>query len=147
MIVDMIRNDLGRIGRLGSVRVPELFSVERYPNVWQMTSVVTAESDAPLDAVAGALHPSASVTGAPKVSTMRIIAALEREPRGVYTGAIGHISPDGAMRFNVAIRTAVVDLRAGSLEFGIGSGIVWDSDVAAEYDECLLKARFVSDAT
>jgi para-aminobenzoate synthetase/4-amino-4-deoxychorismate lyase len=143
MIVDMIRNDLGKIGRVGSIAVPELFQLERYPNVWQMTSVVTAESAAPLAAVLGALHPSASVTGAPKLSTMRIIAALEAEPRGIYTGAIGHVSPDGSMRFNVAIRTAVVDPRARTLEFGIGSGIVWDSDVASEYDECLLKGSIL----
>jgi para-aminobenzoate synthetase/4-amino-4-deoxychorismate lyase len=143
MIVDMVRNDLGRIGRVGSIAVPELFQLERYPNVWQMTSLVTAESAAPLAAVLGALHPSASVTGAPKLSTMRIIAALEAEPRGIYTGAIGHLSPDGSMRFNVAIRTAVVDARARSLEFGIGSGIVWDSDVASEYDECLLKGSIL----
>jgi para-aminobenzoate synthetase/4-amino-4-deoxychorismate lyase len=143
MIVDMIRNDLGRIARVGSVAVPELFQLERYPNVWQMTSLVTAESAAPLAAVVGALHPSASVTGAPKLSTMRIIAALEAEPRGIYTGAIGYVSPEGSMRFNVAIRTAVVDSRARTLEFGIGSGIVWDSDVASEYDECLLKGSIL----
>jgi para-aminobenzoate synthetase/4-amino-4-deoxychorismate lyase len=139
----MFRNDLGKIGRVGSIRVPELFRVERYPNVWHMTSVVTAESDAPLSDVVAALHPSASVTGAPKARTMRIISALEAEPRGVYTGAIGYVAPDGTMRFNVAIRTAVVDATAGTLDFGIGSGIVWDSDVASEYDECLLKGSIL----
>ncbi len=112
MIVDMMRNDLGRIAEVGSVEVPELFAVERYPNVWQMTSLVTARSPASLEEIFAALHPSASVTGAPKVRTMEILSELEAEPRGVYTGAIGHVPPDGNASFNVAIRTAVVDLRA-----------------------------------
>ena len=139
MIVDMIRNDLGRIADVGSIEVPELFSVEQYPNVWQMTSLVTARSLASLEEMFAALHPSASVTGAPKVRTMAILSELESAPRGVYTGAIGHIPPDGNASFNVAIRTAVVDIAAGRVEFGVGSGIVWDSDAAAEYEECLLK--------
>jgi len=139
MIVDMVRNDLGRIADVGSIEVPELFAVERYPNVWQMTSLVTARSSAPLADVFGALHPSASVTGAPKVRTTAILSALEGRPRGVYTGAIGHVAPDGDVHFNVAIRTAVIDHRTGTVQFGIGSGIVWDSDPADEYEECLLK--------
>lgn len=139
MIVDMMRNDLGRVARVGSVRVPRLFSVERYPTVWQMTSEVTAESAAPLDAIIEALFPSASVTGAPKIRTMEIIRAFERRPRGIYTGAIGYLAPGGDAQFSVAIRTAVVDHRHGSLTFGVGSGIVWDSDARAEYQECLLK--------
>ena len=93
MIVDMMRNDLGRIAEVGSVAVPELFTVERYPTVWQMTSLVTAETDASLEQIFAALHPSASVTGAPKVRTMEILADLEPEPRGVYTGAIGYVAP------------------------------------------------------
>ena len=139
MIVDMVRNDLGRIADVGSVQVPELFTLERYPNVWQMTSLVTGRSRAALGDVFAALHPSASVTGAPKVRTMEILKELEGEPRGVYTGAVGHVRPDGNARFSVAIRTAVVDHRRGSVEFGIGSGIVWDSDPEEEYEECLLK--------
>jgi para-aminobenzoate synthetase/4-amino-4-deoxychorismate lyase len=139
MIVDMVRNDLGRVADVGTVQVPQLFAIERYPNVWQMTSTITAQTHARFAEVIRALHPSASVTGAPKSSTMQIIADMEAEPRGVYTGAIGYIAPDGTARFNVAIRTAVIDLRAGSVEFGIGSGIVWDSEADAEYDECLLK--------
>lgn len=139
MIVDMMRNDLGRVADVGSVTVPALFEAERYPNVWQMTSQVSAHSEAPLDRLFGALHPSASVTGAPKRRTMEILAALESSPRGVYTGAVGHVEPGGDARFNVAIRTAVLDRRAGTIEFGIGSGIVWDSDAADEYEECLLK--------
>ncbi|MQA29402.1 MAG: aminodeoxychorismate synthase component I [Luteitalea sp.] len=143
MVVDMVRNDLGRIAEVGSVTVPELFTVERYPGVWQMTSSVTGRTLAPLEDVFAALHPSASVTGAPKVRTMQIVRALEPAPRGVYTGAIGHIRPDGDARFNVAIRTAVVDNRTGRIVFGTGSGIVWDSDPAAEYDECLLKSAIL----
>ncbi|HEX4346920.1 MAG TPA: aminodeoxychorismate synthase component I [Vicinamibacterales bacterium] len=139
MIVDMVRNDLGKIAEVGTVETPELFSVERYPNVWQMTSLVRARSRASLGEMFAAVHPSASVTGAPKHRTMEIIDALETEPRGVYTGAIGYLRPDGNGHFNVAIRTAVVDPDQGLAEFGVGSGVVWDSEAAAEYDECLLK--------
>lgn len=139
MIVDMMRNDLGRIADVGTVEVPDLFALEAYPNVWQMTSTVRARSGARLDEIAAALFPSASVTGAPKVRTMQIIRSLEPDARGIYTGAIGYVAPDGRAQFNVAIRTAVIDLRAGRLDFGVGSGIVWDSDLDQEYDECLLK--------
>ncbi len=139
MIVDMIRNDLGRVAEVGSVEVLELCRTERYPTLWQMTSLVSARSTASLDALFAAMHPSASVTGAPKVRTMEILTALEHGPRGVYTGAIGQVPPDGNASFNVAIRTAVVDEAAHTISFGIGSGIVWDSDADAEYDECLLK--------
>lgn len=139
MVVDMVRNDLGRIADVGSVRVSDLFAVERYPNVWQMTSTVRARSMAPLAEIFAALHPSASVTGAPKVATMGLLRQLEPEARGVYTGAVGHVPPDGLASFNVAIRTAVIDRSRSTLTFGIGSGIVWDSEADAEYDECLLK--------
>ncbi len=144
MIVDMMRNDLGRVAEVGSVAVPELFAVERYPTLWQMTSRVTARSMAPLADIFAALHPSASVTGAPKVRTMEILAGLETTPRGLYTGAIGHVPPTGNARFSVAIRTAVIDLKEQQLEFGVGSGIVWDSDPGEEYEECLLKARILT---
>jgi para-aminobenzoate synthetase/4-amino-4-deoxychorismate lyase len=140
MIVDMVRNDLGRIAEVGTVAVPELFTVERYPNVWQMTSLVTGRTGAPLADIFAAVHPSASVTGAPKVRTMELLAGLERGPRGPYTGAIGHIAPDGDARFNVGIRTATVDKVRHQVQFGIGSGIVWDSGAADEYAECLVKA-------
>jgi para-aminobenzoate synthetase / 4-amino-4-deoxychorismate lyase len=143
MIVDMIRNDLGRVADVGSIEVPELFIVEQYPNVWQMTSLVTGRSLASLGEMFAAMHPSASVTGAPKVRTMAILSELESQPRGVYTGAVGHVPPDGNASFNVAIRTAVVDLSVGSVEFGVGSGIVWDSDAGAEYEECLLKGTVI----
>ncbi|MEQ1730656.1 MAG: chorismate-binding protein, partial [Vicinamibacterales bacterium] len=139
MVVDMVRNDLGRIAEVGSVDVSELFTVERYPNVWQMTSLVKARSLAPLADIFAALHPSASVTGAPKRATMALLQELEAGPRGVYTGAIGHVPPDGLASFNVAIRTAVVDRSRSTLSFGIGSGIVWDSESDDEYEECLLK--------
>ena len=139
MIVDMMRNDLGRIADTGTVSVPELFSVERYPTLWQMTSTVTARSAADLASIFAALHPSASVTGAPKVRTAEIISTIEPRPRGVYTGAIGVVMPDGTAQFNVAIRTAVIDVASGRLTFGVGSGIVWDSQSASEYQECLLK--------
>ncbi len=144
MIVDMIRNDLGRIARFGSVRVPSLLDVERYPTLLQMTSTVEARSDAPLDAILAALFPCASITGAPKVRTMQIIAQLEGGPRGVYTGAIGILAPQRRARFNVAIRTVVIDRPAGQASYGVGSGIVWDSDADAEYAECRLKAQVLA---
>lgn len=144
MIVDMIRNDLGRVARFGSVRVPALLEVERYPTLLQMTSTVEAASDAPLDAILAALFPCASITGAPKVRTMQLIAGLESGPRGVYTGAMGFLAPGRRARFNVAIRTVVVDRPAGQASYGVGSGIVWDSDADAEYAECRLKAQVLS---
>jgi para-aminobenzoate synthetase/4-amino-4-deoxychorismate lyase len=141
MIVDMIRNDFGRVAHTGSVRAPELFAVERYPTLLQMTSTVTAQTDAPLADILAATFPCASITGAPKVRTMKILTELERGPRGVYTGAIGFLAPGRRAQFNVAIRTAVIDRELGRATYGVGSGIVWDSDAEAEYDECLLKAR------
>ena len=141
MIVDMVRNDLGRIAEPGSVAVESLFALERYPTVWQMTSTVSARSRARLPEIFAALFPCASVTGAPKARTMAWIARLERFPRGVYCGAIGWVAPQRRASFSVAIRTAVVDRSAATLEYGVGSGVVWDSQPAAEYQECLAKAR------
>ena len=146
MIVDMMRNDIGKVAVVGTVAVPELLALERYPTVWQMTSSVTAETDAPLEQIFSALHPSASVTGAPKVRTMEILRDLEPEARGVYTGAVGYVAPGGDAQFNVAIRTAVVDEGQGTVSFGVGSGIVWDSSATAEYDECLLKGAILGRA-
>ncbi|MEQ1908393.1 MAG: chorismate-binding protein [Vicinamibacterales bacterium] len=143
MVVDMVRNDLGRVADVGTVSVPRLFTARRYPNVWQMTSEVRARTAAPLDEVVAALHPSASVTGAPKKRTMELLNDLESEPRGIYTGAIGHVPPDGLARFNVAIRTALIDRREGLVTFGVGSGVVWDSDAGAEYAECLVKGSIL----
>lgn len=144
MIVDMIRNDFGRVARPGSVHVPALFTIERYPTLLQMTSTVTAQTGATLAGVLAATFPCASITGAPKVRTMELLRQLEREPRGVYTGAIGAIAPGRRAQFSVAIRTAVIDRVEGRAAYGVGSGIVWDSDPAAEYDECLLKARVLA---
>jgi para-aminobenzoate synthetase/4-amino-4-deoxychorismate lyase len=141
MIVDMIRNDLGRVATTGSVRVPELFAIEHYPTLLQMTSTVTAETGVGFAELMAAAFPCASITGAPKVRTMGLLRTLEPEPRGVYTGAIGFLCPDGRSQFNVAIRTVVIDRRTQTAAYGVGSGIVWDSEPSAEYAECLLKAR------
>ena len=145
MIVDMIRNDLGRIAKIGSVQIPELFTVEKYPTLWQMTSTVTAKTDATLTEIFTALFPCASITGAPKVSTMRIISELETSPRKIYTGSIGHIAPTRKATFNVAIRTALIDREAQNAEYGTGGGIVWDSSNTDEYAEALLKARILTE--
>lgn len=146
MIVDMIRNDLGRIADLGTVNVPALFTVERYPTVLQMTSTVTARTTATFESIMAALFPCASITGAPKVRTLQIIAELETTPRGVYTGCIGYLAPDRAAQFNVAIRTVTIDRAAGQAEYGVGGGIVWDSDAADEWRECAIKTRVLNAA-
>jgi para-aminobenzoate synthetase/4-amino-4-deoxychorismate lyase len=146
MIVDMIRNDLGRIAKIGSVQVPELFAVEKYPTLWQMTSTVTAKTDVSVTKIFSALFPCASITGAPKVSTMRIISELETTPRNIYTGSIGYIAPNRKARFNVAIRTALIDRETHSAEYGVGGGIVWDSTSTDEYAEALLKARVLTES-
>lgn len=145
MIVDLVRNDLGKIARTGSVQVRSLFDMERFPGLWQMTSTIQAHApDATLGEIFRALFPSGSVTGAPKHRSMQIIKDLEPEPRGIYTGAIGYVAPDGRAHFNVAIRTVVVDRERRRAEFGVGSGIVWDSVDHDEYDECLLKAAMLA---
>lgn len=141
MIVDMIRNDMGRIAETGSVRVEKLFSVEKYPTILQMTSTVTSRTTAPISEIFRNMFPCASITGAPKIKTMQIIKQLEPGPRGVYTGSIGYISPDANCQFNVAIRTAVIDMQEKSAEYGVGSGILWDSEADDEYEECQTKAR------
>ena len=146
MIVDMVRNDLGRIARAGTVRVPRLWETERYPTLWQMTSTVCAETGAPLEEILGAIFPSASITGAPKVRTMGIIAALERTPRGVYTGCVGVLGPGRSGWMNVAIRTLVVDRRRSTAEYGTGSGIVWDSQAGSELAECRTKTLVLGGA-
>ncbi|MHB9110206.1 MAG: aminodeoxychorismate synthase component I [Armatimonadota bacterium] len=140
MIVDMIRNDLGRIARTGTVKVRSLFDIERYPTLLQLTSTVAAETAVPVSEVFRALFPCASITGAPKVRTMEIIAELEDSPRGVYTGCIGWWAPGRQAQFNVAIRTVHVDREAGRVEYGVGGGIVWDSVDRDEYRECEVKA-------
>ena len=145
MIVDMIRNDLGRIAEIGSVQAPELFKIEKYPTLFQMTSTVQAKTNASLDEIFTALFPCASITGAPKVSTMNIITELETTSRKIYTGSIGCISPNRKAQFNVAIRTALIDRENKTAEYGVGGGIVWDSTSADEYGEALLKARVLTE--
>ncbi len=146
MIVDMMRNDLGRICQAGSIKVPRLFDIERHPTVLQMTSTVTGTTNATFSQIIRALFPPASVTGAPKVETMRILARTERSPREVYTGSVGYMTPGRKARFNVAIRTVIVDQQTGVAQCGIGSGITWDSTPEQEYQECLLKIRFTDPA-
>jgi len=147
MITDMVRNDLGRIARTGSVRTRDLFALERHPTLWQMTSTVTAESDAGLADLLRALFPAASITGAPKRRAMEIIRELETTPRELYTGSIGYLRPDGSAQFNVAIRTMLVDKTTGDAEYGVGGGIVWDSDPDAEYTESRTKALILRTPT
>ena len=144
MIVDLLRNDLGRICNMGTVQVDDLFSVERYETLLQMTSTVSGVLRPGIkyyDIFRG-MFPSGSITGAPKIRTMQIIRELEQMPRGVYTGAIGFISPTGSAVFNVAIRTVV--MKDGNARMGVGGGIVADSDAQEEYRECLLKASFLT---
>jgi para-aminobenzoate synthetase/4-amino-4-deoxychorismate lyase len=151
MIVDLLRNDVGRIARPGSVRVPALFQTERYETVWQMTSTVAARLLPDLSGTGAlrALFPCGSVTGAPKARTMEIIRDLEDSPRGVYTGAIGFLAPPDAPGpracFNVAIRTVVVDEQTRSAEYGVGGGITYDSTARGEYEEVVAKARVLSE--
>jgi para-aminobenzoate synthetase/4-amino-4-deoxychorismate lyase len=149
MIVDLLRNDLSRVARPGSVRVPRLFEVERYPTVLQMVSTVAAElapgRDA-IDAIA-ALFPCGSITGAPKIRAMELVDAIEKAPRGIYTGAIGRLDGEGGAAFNVAIRTLHLKPGADRAAIGLGSGIVADSDPAAEWRECVAKGAFVASQT
>ncbi|BCJ92416.1 aminodeoxychorismate synthase, component I [Terrihabitans soli] len=142
MIVDLLRNDLGRVADMGSVEVERLFEIETYKSLHQMTSTISANlrDDAKLGSILQALFPCGSVTGAPKIRAMQIINEVESGPRGVYCGSIGYAAPDGDFSFNVAIRTA--HIADGHGEIGIGGGIVADSRLAAEYDEALLKLKF-----
>ncbi len=154
MIVDLLRNDLGRVlheAGGGEVKVASLFDVETYESLLQMTSTIDGDvsidkmSSVSLPALFQALFPCGSITGAPKIRTMEIIDELEKEARGVYTGAIGFLTPDGEGVFNVPIRTVVLNGKRG--EMGIGSGITHDSDPGDEWRECLLKGRFLTDPT
>ncbi|MDE3027775.1 MAG: aminodeoxychorismate synthase component I [Paracoccaceae bacterium] len=143
MIVDLLRNDLARIAELGSVRVPELFQVETFATVHQMTSRVEAQLRPGLSLLDlfMALFPCGSITGAPKIRAMEIIRALEPAPREAYCGAIGWIAPTGAMEFNVAIRTLLLP-GDGTARLNVGGGVVHDSTAEAEYEEALWKTRF-----
>ncbi len=144
MIVDMIRNDLGRIAQIGSVHVPHLFTVEQYPTVWQLTSPVTCTTTARFPDIMAALFPCASITGAPKVRTTQIIRELETSPRRIYTGSLGFLTPEPYAQFNVAIRTVLIDKRQAQAEYGVGGGIVWDSEPEPEWAECAVKARVLT---
>ncbi|QIE47630.1 aminodeoxychorismate synthase component I [Pseudohalocynthiibacter aestuariivivens] len=142
MIVDLLRNDLSRICMPGSVRVPELFTIESYATVHQMTSRITGQMVActGLSDILAALFPCGSITGAPKVRAMQVLRDLEDAPRDIYCGSIGWAAPDGRAEFNVAIRTLLLENGAATLN--VGGGVVYDSTAKAEYEEALWKTRF-----
>lgn len=143
MIVDLLRNDLSKVCAVSSVRTEKMFEVEKYGTLFQMVSTVKGKlENTEFAGIIRNLYPSGSITGAPKINTMRIIRSLEKESRGVYTGAIGYISPRKKAVFNVAIRTVVVERGKGRGEMGVGSGITIDSTPASEYAESCLKAKF-----
>lgn len=145
MIVDLVRNDLGRVAATGTVEVPELFSVERYQTLWQMTSTVTADiGDTPTWKLLNALFPCGSVTGAPKIRAMEIIRELEQGPRGVYCGALGRIGPGRQAVFSVPIRTLTLNPISGEATYHVGSGVTWDAVADGEYQECSLKIRVLT---
>ncbi|WP_241964530.1 aminodeoxychorismate synthase component I [Paraliobacillus zengyii] len=147
MIVDLLRNDLGKIAKKGTVAVPNLLDVESYPTVNQMTSTVTAEleKDTHLLDWFTALFPCGSITGAPKIKTMEYIAELEDTPREVYCGAIGFITPNKEATFNVPIRTVIIDKESQTATYGVGGGITWDSTVENEYQEMKTKAKMLTE--
>ncbi len=142
MIVDLLRNDISRVAELGSVQVPDLFAVETYTTVHQMVSLVRARLrvGVTLADIFAALFPCGSITGAPKVSAMTILANLEPAAREIYCGTIGWAAPDGRSEFNVAIRTLTLD--GTQARFNVGGGLVWDSTAASEYEETQWKSRF-----
>ena len=143
MIVDLLPNDLSRVCLPGSVEVPELFTVETYRTVHQMTSLIAGRM-APgtgLAQIFAALFPCGSITGAPKLRAMQVLATLEEGARDIYCGSIGWAAPDGRAEFNVAIRTLL--LEEGRARLNVGGGVVYDSTAASEYEEALWKARFV----
>lgn len=146
MIVDLVRNDLGRIAPFGAVKTERLFQLERYRTVHQLTSTVSAtlRPGTSLEEIFAALFPCGSVTGAPKIAAMRFIADLEDSPRGVYCGAIGMLLPGGDCAFNVPIRTVWIDNQRGEAEYGVGGGITWDSTPSGEYDEAMAKAALLT---
>ncbi len=145
MIADLLRNDFGRISKFGTVKAQSLFDVEKYESVFQMVSEIRGElKEDSLKAIFSNIYPCGSITGAPKIRTMEIIKELEKEERGIYTGSIGYIKGEEAL-FNVAIRTLVIDKETGKTEMGLGGGIVWDSTPESEYNEVILKGKFLSD--
>lgn len=147
MIVDLLRNDLGMVAQSGTVTVEKLLEIEQYPTVHQMTSTISAkisETTSIVD-IFKALFPCGSITGAPKISTMNIISDLENEPRDVYCGAIGYITPNKEAIFNVPIRTVLIDHSSGNAVYGVGGGITWDSTSEGEYHEILAKAKLLKE--
>ncbi|MGD9873291.1 MAG: chorismate-binding protein [Kiritimatiellia bacterium] len=143
MIVDMVRNDLGRICKPGSIRADPLFTIEKYPSVFQMTSTVSGRTQAGLSEIFRALFPAASITGAPKIRATEIIRELESSPRGLYTGAIGYVSPGRRAQFSVAIRTMTHDHRSNRISYGSGGGVVWDSTADDEHREIVIKTGWM----
>jgi para-aminobenzoate synthetase / 4-amino-4-deoxychorismate lyase len=147
MIVDLLRNDISRVAKLGTVQVPALYTIEKYPTVYQMTSTVTADT-APgvtITDIMRALFPCGSITGAPKASTMKVITDLEQEPREVYCGAIGYMTPGGEAVFNVPIRTAIINQKQKQATYSVGGGITWDSTSNGEYEEALAKSSVLQE--
>ncbi|MGC8846197.1 MAG: aminodeoxychorismate synthase component I [Candidatus Hydrogenedens sp.] len=144
MIVDLLRNDVGKIANLGSVEVPELFTCEPYRTVWQMTSTIKAKTDKSWVDVIQALFPSGSVTGAPKIYAMKLIQQYEPFPRGIYCGTVGWITPQNEAVFNVAIRTLLYHHKSQTARYYVGSGIVWDSDPDKEWEECITKGAILN---
>jgi para-aminobenzoate synthetase/4-amino-4-deoxychorismate lyase len=151
IIVDLLRNDLAKVAEVGTVKVSSLLTPEAYPTVWQLTSEITAEPvpGAGLVAIMRAMFPCGSITGAPKAETMHIIRAVEDRPRGVYCGAIGWVAPPAEAvraRFSVAIRTAHIDMSRRACVYGVGSGITWGSEAAAEFTELRRKCAILPGA-
>lgn len=146
MIVDLLRNDIGKIAESGSVQVPELLTIEKYPTVHQMTSTITAnlKADTGLTDWMQALFPCGSITGAPKIKTMAYIDQLEDAARGVYCGAIGYMTPSKEAVFSVPIRTVLVNRKTNKATYGVGGGITWDSTTTNEYEEIATKARLLT---
>lgn len=143
MIVDLLRNDLGKIAKQGSVSVDNLFISEKYPTVWQLTSKISAKvkKDISLIDVFRAIFPCGSITGAPKINTMKIIKEIEKQPRGLYCGALGIITPNQQAVFSVPIRTLVIQKQKAT--YGVGSGVTWDSKVNDEYEEVIQKTQIL----
>jgi para-aminobenzoate synthetase/4-amino-4-deoxychorismate lyase len=146
MIVDLLRNDLGRIAKTGTIKVPKLFEIEEYPTLYQMTSTVEANTKPGLTLfdLFQAMFPCRSITGAPKISTMKIISSLEQEPRHIYCGAVGFVVPGEGITFNVAIRAVLVDTHTQQAVYGVGGGIIWDSTAEDEYEEMKTKSRVLT---
>ena len=143
MIVDMLRNDIGKIADNGTISTVKTFELERYPTLWQMTSTIKGVVRCKVPEIMKALFPCASITGAPKIKTMEIIDNIECSSRDVYTGSIGYIHPNNDALFNVAIRTAIINKKNSKIVYSVGSGIVWDSDGEEEYLETQMKANIL----